>query len=83
MEVRNVYCFFKNMFTKSNYSSMKKILFLLIILFSAISCTTNHYTVLLTEETALYKDADNNTIITTIPKNTQVYLSYKPSKKNY
>lgn len=62
---------------------MKKILFFLTIIFSVISCTTNYYTVLLTEDTSLYLGTNNENIITTIPKNTQVYVSNKANKKKY
>lgn len=61
---------------------MKKITFFLIILLSIVSCT-NYYTVLLTEDTNLYATSNNENIVTTIPKDTQVYISKKKNKKNY
>lgn len=61
---------------------MKKITFFLIILLSMVSCT-NYYTVLLTEDTNVYATSSNENIITTIPKDTQVYISNKANKKNY
>ncbi|WP_294275991.1 hypothetical protein [uncultured Chryseobacterium sp.] len=61
---------------------MKKIAFFLIILVSMVSCT-NYYTVLLTEDTNVYAASSNESIVTTIPKDTQVYISTKANKKNY
>ncbi|WP_160137517.1 hypothetical protein [Chryseobacterium sp. c4a] len=61
---------------------MKKITFFLIILLSMVSCT-NYYTVLLTEDTNVYATSSNENIITTIPKDTQVFISNKANKKNY
>lgn len=61
---------------------MKKITLFLIILLSMVSCT-NYYTVLLTEDTNLYATSNNENIVTTIPKDTQVYISNKENKKNY
>lgn len=61
---------------------MKKITFFLIILLLMVSCT-NYYTVLLTEDTNVYATSSNENIITTIPKDTQVYISNKANKKNY
>jgi hypothetical protein len=62
---------------------VKKILLLLLTVFSLISCTTNYYAVLLAEDTNLYGNGNSEIVITTIPKNTQVFLSAKPNKKNY
>jgi hypothetical protein len=65
---------------------MKRILNLslfLIVCIMATSCATNYYSVLLTEDAKLYNATDSTTIITTIPKNTQVFLSSNPEKKNY
>ena len=45
-----------------------------------VSCT-NYYTVLLTEDTNLYAASNNENIVTTIPKDTQVYISNKENKK--
>ncbi len=61
---------------------MKKITFFLILLLSIVSCT-NYYTVLLTEDTNVYGTSSNENIVTTIPKDTKVYLSNKANKKNY
>ncbi|MDR6489943.1 hypothetical protein J2799_004493 [Chryseobacterium vietnamense] len=61
---------------------MKKIAFFLLILLAMVSCT-NYYTVLLTEDTNVYAASSNENIITTIPKETQVYISSKANKKNY
>lgn len=61
---------------------MKNITFFLIILLSMVSCT-NYYTVLLTEDTNVYETSNNENIITTIPKDTQVYISNKANNKNY
>lgn len=66
---------------KSN-NTMKKITFLLILLLSFISCT-NYYTLLLTEDTNVYVNSSNENIVTTIPKDTQVYVSNKANRKNY
>lgn len=62
---------------------MKKILLLSLTIFSLISCTTNYYTVFLTTDTNLYSNSNSEIVITSIPKNTQVFLSAKPNKKNY
>ncbi|ANF52924.1 hypothetical protein A0O34_21430 [Chryseobacterium glaciei] len=61
---------------------MKKITFFLILLLSVVSCT-NYYTVLLTEDTNIYGNSNNENIVTTIPKDTQVYVSNKANRKNY
>lgn len=62
---------------------MKKTLLYLTILLSFISCTTNYYTVLLSEDTPIYGGSNNESIVTTIPKDTQVFISTKANKKNY
>jgi len=62
---------------------MKKILFLTVILLFTVSCTTNYYTVLLTEDTNLYKNSNDGTLITSIPKDTKVYISAQSNKKLY
>lgn len=62
---------------------MKKFLLLFALIFSVISCTTNYYTVLLTEDTSLYGNSSAASLITTIPKNTQVYISAQSNKKQY
>lgn len=43
----------------------------------------NYYTVLLTEDTNVYKNDNDRAVVVTIPKDTQVYLSNKANKKNY
>ncbi|MBB6369084.1 hypothetical protein [Chryseobacterium shigense] len=65
---------------------MKRILnpvFLLIMCITLISCSTNYYTVLLSEDLKMYKSQDSTDVITVIPKDTPIYLSSKSSKKNY
>ncbi|MCP1299517.1 hypothetical protein NK356_10085 [Chryseobacterium sp. S0630] len=52
------------------------------ICMTALSCSTNYYTVLLSEDAKIYNSTDSINIITTIPKNTEVFLSSK-SKKSY
>ncbi|ROI05044.1 MULTISPECIES: hypothetical protein [unclassified Chryseobacterium] len=61
---------------------MKKLLLYFGLLLSVMSCT-NYYNVLLQEDTPLYSRSDNSTSVTIIPKDTEVYLSSKPNKKNY
>lgn len=61
---------------------MKKSLLYFLLLFSVISCT-NYYTVILQEDTPIYSDSNTENSITTIPKETQVFISLKPNKKNY
>lgn len=61
---------------------MKKSLLYLVLLLSVISCT-NYYTVTLQEDTPIYSDSNTENSITTIPKDTEVFLSLKPNKKNY
>lgn len=62
---------------------MKKNLFLLIITLLFTSCTTNYYTVLLNEDTTIYKNGDSLNFITSVPKDTQVYISSKSNRKNF
>lgn len=62
---------------------MKKNLFLLILTLLFTSCTTNYYTVLLNEDTTIYKNGDSLNFITSVPKNTQVYISNKSNRKNF
>lgn len=62
---------------------MKKNLFLLIITLLFTSCTTNYYTVLLNDDTTIYKNGDSLNFITSVPKNTQVYISNKSNRKNF
>ncbi|MBD8084496.1 hypothetical protein [Chryseobacterium caseinilyticum] len=62
---------------------MKKTLFFVTIFLSFISCTTNYYTVLLSEDTPIYGSSNNESIVTTVPKDTQVFISTKANKKNY
>ncbi|MDV3835250.1 hypothetical protein CMU13_18180 [Elizabethkingia anophelis] len=61
---------------------MKKILQFLLIIVVTVSCT-NYYSILLTEDTPLYSGTNQNELITTIPKNTQVYISKKDRKTTY
>lgn len=65
---------------------MKRILnlfVLLIIGIIVISCTTNYYTVLLSEDVKMFSSHDSTNVIIVIPKDTPVYLSSKPNKNNY
>lgn len=62
---------------------MKNNLLFLIIALVFTSCTTNYYTVILNEDTNLYQQSNESSLITTIPKDTKVYLSNKSNKKNY
>lgn len=62
---------------------MKKNLFLVIITLLLTSCTTNYYTVLLNEDTTIYKNGDSLNFITSVPKDTQVYISNKSNRKNF
>lgn len=48
-----------------------------------VSCSTNYYTVLLSEDSKIYNSADSSNIITTIPKDAKIYLSSTTNKKNY
>jgi hypothetical protein len=50
---------------------------------TTISCSTNYYTVLLSEDAAIYDSADSTKIVTTIPKNSEVFLSSTSNKNNY
>lgn len=61
---------------------MKKMLLYLVLLLSVISCT-NYYTVRLQEDTPLYYSSDSSRSVTIIPKDAEVFLSSKASKKNY
>ena len=63
--------------------SILNLFFLLMICAIATSCSTNYYTVLLSEDANLYSSADSASTIMTIPKNTQVFLSSGPERKNY
>ncbi|MBT2621202.1 hypothetical protein [Chryseobacterium sp. ISL-6] len=56
---------------------------LIIICIIAVSCSTNYYTVLLSEDAKVYNSSDSTNVITIIPKDTPVYLSSKSNKKNY
>ncbi len=65
---------------------MKNILNLLSFLticLVTVSCSTNYYTVLLSEDSKIYNSADSSNIITTIPKDAKIYLSSTTNKKNY
>ncbi|MCJ7935026.1 MAG: hypothetical protein MUW56_15725 [Chryseobacterium sp.] len=65
---------------------MKRILNLLLFLtvcLATIACSTNYYTVLLTDDTKLYSSTDSIHTVTIIPKNTHVFLSSNPHKNNY
>ncbi|ROS06546.1 hypothetical protein EDF65_5196 [Chryseobacterium nakagawai] len=57
--------------------------FFLIICVTTVSCSTNYYTVLLTEDATIYGSSDSTNILTTVPKNTEVFLSTQLNKKNY
>ncbi|AZB08464.1 hypothetical protein EG344_06195 [Chryseobacterium sp. G0162] len=57
--------------------------FLLIICVTAVSCSTNYYTVLLSEDATIYRSSDSTNILTIVPKNTEVFLSTQLNKKNY
>ncbi|MCT3704275.1 hypothetical protein HZQ89_17910 [Elizabethkingia anophelis] len=61
---------------------MKKILQLLLVIVVTVSCT-NYYSIILMDDTPLYSGANQNERITTIPKNTQVYISRKDRKTTY
>lgn len=64
-------------------NTIKKLIYLLTICLLAISCSTNYYTVLLTEDAKIYTSSDSSNVVTTIPKNTQVFVSSESNKKNY
>lgn len=65
---------------------MKSILnvfsFILICMIT-VSCSTNYYTVLLSEDSKLYSSTDSSSVVTLIPKDTQVFLSSKSNSNNY
>jgi len=61
---------------------MKKSLLYLVLLLSVISCT-NYYTVRLQEDTPLYSSSEDETSVSIIHKNTEVFLSSKANTKNY
>ncbi|ASK32144.1 hypothetical protein CEY12_19465 [Chryseobacterium sp. T16E-39] len=48
-----------------------------------MSCSTNYYTVLLSEDAKMYSSTDSSNIVTLIPKDTQVFVSSKINKRNY
>lgn len=48
-----------------------------------VSCSTNYYTVLLSEDSKLYSSTDSSSVVTLIPKDTQVFLSSKSNSNNY
>lgn len=60
-----------------------KLLFLFTICVTALSCSTNYYTVLLSEDAKMYTSTDSIDLITTVPKNTEVFLSSGSNKKKY
>lgn len=57
--------------------------FFLILYLTAISCSTNYYTVLLSEDAKMYSSTDSINLVTVVPKDTQVYLSSTLNKNNY
>lgn len=61
---------------------MRKIILYLIILFN-ISCVSNYYTAILTDDTVLYKNIDTKEEIITVPKNVKVFLSRNCYKDKY
>lgn len=65
---------------------MKRILsliFFIVICIITLSCSTNYYSVLLSEDARIYSTTDTVNIVTTIPKNTKIFLSSKPHKGSY
>ncbi|MCS3868608.1 hypothetical protein J3D55_001524 [Chryseobacterium ginsenosidimutans] len=64
-------------------NTIKKLIYLLIICIIIVSCSSNGYTVLLTEDAKIYASSDSSNLVTTIPKNTQVFVSSESNKKNY
>jgi sensor histidine kinase YesM len=64
-------------------NSIKKIIYLLAAFLLIISCSTNYYTVLLTEDAKIYTSTDSSNVVTIVPKDTQVFISPKANKKNY
>ncbi len=63
--------------------TIKNIIYFLTICLITLSCSTNYYTVLLTEDAKIYTSTDSSSIVTTVPKDTQVFISPKANKKNY
>ena len=61
---------------------MIKIILYLIILFN-ISCVSNYYTAILTDDTVLYKNIETKEEIITVPKNVKVFLSRNYYKDKY
>lgn len=64
-------------------NSIKKIIYLLAACLVIISCSTNYYTVLLTEDAKIYTSTDSSNVVTIVPKDTQVFIAPKANKKNY
>jgi len=64
-------------------NSIKKIIYLLAACLVIISCSTNYYIVLLTEDAKIYTSTDSSNVVTIVPKDTQVFISPKANKKNY
>ncbi|MDQ0595294.1 hypothetical protein QFZ37_003663 [Chryseobacterium ginsenosidimutans] len=64
-------------------NTIKKLFYLLTICIITVSCSSNYYTVLLTEDAKIYASSDSANLVTTIPKNTQVFVSSESNKKNY
>lgn len=58
-----------------------KRLILLMLLLMLTSCVTNYYSVIVTEDTKLYSDKFLNEPVITIPKDSEVFISDKKSKK--
>ncbi|MDR6406611.1 MULTISPECIES: hypothetical protein [Chryseobacterium] len=63
--------------------TIKNIIYFLSICLFAVSCSTNYYTVSLTEDAKIYPGSDSTNLLAIIPKGTDVYLSPKANKKNY
>lgn len=63
--------------------NFRSLLFFLSVFLITTSCSTNYYTVLLNEDAKMYNSSDSASVITTIPKGSQVYLSSQPDKRNY
>ncbi|MDN4011278.1 hypothetical protein QX233_02275 [Chryseobacterium gambrini] len=61
----------------------KNIIYFLTICLATLSCSTNYYTVLLTEDSKIYATADSSNVVTIVPKDTQVFVSSRANKKNY
>ncbi|MGH1520382.1 hypothetical protein [Chryseobacterium sp. JK1] len=65
---------------------MKRILnvfFFFILCIAPLSCSTNYYTVLLSEEAKIYNATDSSNVVTIIPKNTEIFLSSNSNKNSY